>query len=180
VVVAVLAGPAGRSAHAAAAPPSASGQAQVSAAIKKGPAPHGDKVEKIVKTDAEWKKTLTPQQYHVLREKGTEYAFTGAYWNNHAAGVYRCAACGLDLFSSDTKFESGTGWPSFWAPIAKNHVEEHSDGSLGMERVEVLCARCGGHLGHVFDDGPKPTGLRYCMNSAALSFAPKSAASASR
>src|SRR5262245_748419 len=173
---------AGTAHESAAAPASATASGQGSVTVKKGAAPRTDKVEKIVKTDAEWKKTLTPQQYHVLREKGTEYAFTGAYWNNHAAGLYRCAACGLDLFSSDTKFESGTGWPSFWAPIAKNHVEEHADRTLGMERVEVLCARCGGHLGHVFDDGPNPTGLRYCMNSAALTFVPqpKSAPTASK
>jgi len=132
-----------------------------------------DKVEKITKTDDEWKKLLTPEQYRVLREEGTEIAFTGKYWDNHAAGTYVCAACGLELFSSDTKFDSGTGWPSFWAPIAKNHVKEVVDRTLGMERIEVECARCGGHLGHVFDDGPKPTGLRYCMNSVSLEFKPK-------
>jgi peptide-methionine (R)-S-oxide reductase len=169
--VVILLGLAVSAASALAAPATASAQATV--AVKKPAAPKPDKVEKIVKSDVEWKKILTPEQYHVLREKGTEYAFSGAYWNQHAPGIYRCAACGLELFNSDTKFESGTGWPSFWAPIAKNHVEEHTDGSLGMERTEVLCARCGGHLGHVFDDGPKPTGLRYCMNSAALSFVPK-------
>jgi peptide-methionine (R)-S-oxide reductase len=132
-----------------------------------------DKVEKIVKSDEEWKKTLTPEQYRVLRKEGTETAFTGKYWDNHAAGTYLCAACGLELFSSDTKFDSGTGWPSFWQPVAKNHVKEVVDRTLGMERIEVECARCGGHLGHVFDDGPKPTGLRYCMNSVSLEFKPK-------
>jgi peptide-methionine (R)-S-oxide reductase len=138
-----------------------------------GQAAKEEKVEKITKTDEEWKKLLTSEQYRVLRKEGTEIAFTGKYWDNHAAGTYVCAACGLELFSSDTKFESGTGWPSFWAPIAKNHVKEVVDGTLGMERVEVECARCGGHLGHLFDDGPKPTGLRYCMNSVSMEFKPK-------
>ena len=138
-----------------------------------GQAAKEEKVEKITKTDEEWKKLLTPEQYRVLRKEGTEVAFTGKYWDNHAAGTYVCAACGLELFSSDTKFDSGTGWPSFWAPIARNHVKEVVDRTLGMERIEVECARCGGHLGHVFDDGPKPTGLRYCMNSVSLEFKPK-------
>ena len=129
-------------------------------------------IKKIVKTEDQWKKELTPDQYRVLREKGTERAFTGAYWDNHAKGTYRCAACGLELFDSSTKFDSGTGWPSFWAPIAKANVTIHRDESLGMVREEVLCSRCGGHLGHLFDDGPEPTGVRYCMNSVSLKFEP--------
>ncbi|MEK7823635.1 MAG: peptide-methionine (R)-S-oxide reductase MsrB [Candidatus Eisenbacteria bacterium] len=130
-------------------------------------------IEKIVKSEQAWKRLLTPEQFRVLRKQGTEVAFTGKYWNNHAAGVYRCAACGLELFSSETKFDSGTGWPSYWAPIEKSHVSVATDDSHSMVRDEASCARCGGHLGHVFDDGPKPTGLRYCINSASLEFAAK-------
>lgn len=129
--------------------------------------------DQIVKSEEEWKKELSPDQYKVLRQQGTERAFTGKYWDHHEKGMYVCAACGLELFDSQTKYDSGSGWPSFYQPAGKEAVSETQDTSYGMHRVEVHCARCGGHLGHVFEDGPDPTGLRYCINSLSLDFKKK-------
>lgn len=135
---------------------------------------HGAQMDdKIIKTDEEWKKELTPEQYKILREKGTERAFTGEYWDNHELGTYICAACGTELFESNTKFDSGCGWPSYFEPIDSSRIIYKEDKSFGMTRTEVMCAKCGGHLGHVFDDGPPPTYKRYCINSGAMKFIKK-------
>lgn len=130
-------------------------------------------VKKIEKTDEEWRAELTPEQYHILREKGTERAFTGQYVDNHEAGVYRCAGCGMELFDADTKYDSGSGWPSFYEPVAAENVQTETDTAHGMRRTEVMCAACHAHLGHVFPDGPQPTGARFCINSASLNFEKK-------
>jgi len=127
-----------------------------------------DKVEKVTKSEADWRRELTPEQYHILREKGTERAFTGEYAHTKTPGVYRCAACGQELFDSDTKYDSGSGWPSFYQPVDNKKVELHDDNTFGMQRTEVICSKCESHLGHVFPDGPQPTGMRFCINSASL------------
>ena len=134
----------------------------------------------VTKSEEEWRKSLTPEQYRVLRQAGTERPFTGKYWNNHETGQYQCAGCGAELFTSGTKFDSGCGWPSFWEAADPEKVEMREDRTYGMVRTEVLCRTCGGHLGHVFDDGPEPTGQRYCINSAALEFQPEGSPDSAR